>query len=302
MSHILCLIQARPQGAAAHGLPPERIAALTSLTGSQPRWLSAEEAVEFATNEAPERVLAGARALLDGAPVDLALLPPQDRRKRLFLSDMDSTMITVECIDELADRLNIKAEVAAITRRAMNGEIAFKHALEERVTLLAGLSEAVIKEVCDTRLMPMPGAPQLLATLRRDGVRSVLVSGGFKPFTRHVAGLLGFDDDDANELEIADGRLTGRLVPPIRDADAKLARLQAERQAAGLQPRQTMAVGDGANDLPMVEAAGLGVIFRGHARVRAAALAAGRTLIDHGDLTALLFLQGYTRQEFASPT
>ncbi|SNB64865.1 phosphoserine phosphatase [Arboricoccus pini] len=301
MSHILCLIQARPQGAVANALSLERIAALESLTGSHPRWLSPGEAVEFATTRAPQHVLAGARELFTGAPVDIAIVPAAERRKRLFLSDMDSTMITVECIDELADRLKIKGEVAAITRRAMNGEIEFRRALEERVALLSGLAEAVIDEVCLNRVRPMAGAADLLATLRRDGVRTVLVSGGFKPFTRYVAELLGFDDDDANELEIVDGRLTGRLVPPIRDAASKLARLKAESKAAGLQPLQTMAVGDGANDLPMVEAAGLGVIFMGHSRVREAALAAGRVVIDHGDLTALLFLQGYCREAFASP-
>lgn len=294
MQHIVCLIQPVAQ---SHALSDDLLRTVSELAGCDPRWLSAERAVEFATDREPGELRAAVRALLRDLPVDFGILPAEGRRKSVFLSDMDSTMITAECIDELADELSLKEQVAAITRRAMNGEIAFAHALAQRVELLAGLEEAVIARICHDRLNPAPGAATLLATLRAQGVRTVLVSGGFKPFTGFVRRELGFDDDEANALEIVEGRLTGRLVPPIKDASAKLARLQAEAVKSGSGLQDTVAVGDGANDLPMVCAAGLGVIYRGHARVREEAAKAGAVLLDHTDLSSILFLMGCRQDE-----
>jgi phosphoserine phosphatase len=233
--------------------------------------------------------------ILAGQPVDAAVLPAASGVKRLLLSDMDSTMITVECIDELADHLGIREPIAAVTRRAMNGEIDFVAALEERVALLAGLAEDVIAEVCATRVRASPGAATLVATMRARGARAVLVSGGFTPFTRHVRRLLGFDVDEANELEVAAGRLTGRLVPPIRDAASKVDALHRHARALGLTSGDALALGDGANDVPMLRAAGLGIAWRAHPKVRAAV----PVRIDHGDLITALWFQGLTAGEIA---
>jgi phosphoserine phosphatase len=208
---------------------------------------------------------------------------------------MDSTMITVECIDELADYAGIKAEVAAVTARTMNGELDFRQSLEARVTLLAGLPAGVIDEICRERVRPMPGALALVRTMRAHGARCVLVSGGFTAFTRFIRELLGFHIDEGNELEVRDGRLTGRLVGEIRDGRSKLEALRRECRGLGLDETAALAVGDGANDIPMLEAAGLGVGFRAHPRVQAAV----PVNIRHADLSALLRLQGYARAETA---
>ena len=261
------------------------------------RWLAEAEAAEVATDQFdPDAATVRLTALAAGQQLDLNLLPAEHRRKRLLLCDMDSTVITIECIDELADFAGIKPQIAAVTRRAMNGELDFAAALRERVALLAGLPGTAIAAVIRDRLALMPGARTLVATMRRHGARTGLVSGGFTAFTRHVQQLCGFDLEQANELEIADGRLTGALAGELRGASAKLQALGRLREELGLLPAQTMAAGDGANDLPMLQAAGLGVAFRAHPRVRATAAAR----IDHGDLTALLFLQGYARSEFVA--
>jgi phosphoserine phosphatase len=228
-------------------------------------------------------------------PVDVVVQPAAERRKRLFIADMDSTMIEQECIDELADKVGCKAQVAAITERAMRGEIAFEPALRERVAVLKGLPVAVIADVLRERISLTPGARALVATMRSHGAYACLVSGGFTAFVERVAEQLGFDESHSNLLEVEDGRLGGTVREPILGRDAKLAALVALRDRRGLSAQQTLAVGDGANDLAMLQEAGLGVAF--HAKPKVAAEAAAR--IDHGDLTALLYLQGYRREEFS---
>jgi phosphoserine phosphatase len=260
-------------------------------------WLADAEAAEIVT-DALDPATAGERlaALVGEIPLDHAVLPVEDRRKRLLVSDMDSTIITIECIDELADFAGLKPQIAEVTRRAMNGELDFAAALRERVALLAGLPRQAIAAVIEERLRLMPGARTLVRTMRAHGACTALVSGGFTEFTRHVQRSCGFDVEEANELEMADGRLTGRLVGELRGAEAKLQTLERLRDRLRLPGILTLAVGDGANDLPMIQAAGLGVAFRAHPRVRAQA----GVRIEHGDLTALLFLQGYPRAAFVA--
>jgi phosphoserine phosphatase len=208
---------------------------------------------------------------------------------------MDSTIIQQECIDEIADFAGVKPVVAAITERAMRGELDFASALRERLSLLRGLPVSDLQRVADERLALMPGARTLVRTMKTHGAYCALVSGGFTFFTAIVARMVGFDAHFANTLETADGRLTGRVVEPILGREAKLAALQALAVEHGIQGPETLAVGDGANDLAMVKAAGLGVAFHAKPLVAAEADAA----ITHGDLTALLYLQGYRREEFA---
>ncbi len=234
--------------------------------------------------------------MLEGAfaRTDVIVQPRDDRAKRLLVADMDSTMITVECIDELADYAGIKAEVAVVTEAAMRGELDFAGALDARVALLASLPETAIEQCLHERVRIMPGAETLVRTMRARGGRCVLVSGGFTRFAEPVGARIGFDRVVANVLEIENGRLTGKVVKPIIGADAKLATLRAEAAALGIGLERTLAVGDGANDLPMVQAAGLGVAY--HAKPIVAAAAGAR--IEHGDLTALLWAQGIPRSEW----
>jgi phosphoserine phosphatase len=217
------------------------------------------------------------------------------RRKRLLVADMDSTMIDQECIDELAAELGLKAHIAAITERAMRGEIAFEPALRERVGLLAGMELAVVPTLLATRISLSPGGRALVSTMRAHGAYTALVSGGFTVFTGPVAQALGFDEHRANRLVAEGGKLTGQVVEPILGAEAKRASLLSLCAARGLAPTEALAVGDGANDLPMIRAAGMGVAFRAKPKVAAEAAAC----IEHGDLTALLYLQGYRREDFA---
>ncbi len=290
MPAIACLI-ADPE---RHPLDPALVAGVARALAGEVRWLGKARAAEIATALDPSAASARLDALLGDAPVDRAVLPPTHRRKRLLLCDMDSTIITIECIDELADFAGLKPQIAAVTRRAMNGELDFAAALRERVALLRGLPASANARVIAERLQLMPGAATLVATMRANGAYAALVSGGFTAFTRHVQARCGFDLEEANELEIADGVLTGRLVGELRGAEAKREALHRLQRRLGLARDQTLAVGDGANDLPMLRDAGLGVAFRAHASVRAAAPAR----IEHGDLTALLFLQGYRSDEF----
>ena len=234
------------------------------------------------------------RSALRGLPIDTVVQPAAARRKKLFVADMDSTMIGQECIDELADYVGLKAHVAAITERAMRGEIAFEPALRERVALLKGLPVAVVEEVIGKRITLTSGARTLLATMRAKGAHSCLVSGGFTLFTRRIAGMIGFDEQRGNTLVVQDGKLAGRVEEPILGRAAKLATLVELRGRLGLSVQDTLAAGDGANDIPMLESAGLGVAY--HAKPAVAAAAHAR--IDHGDLTALLYCQGYARAEF----
>ena len=236
------------------------------------------------------------RAALAGLRIDVVVQPLASRRKRLFVADMDSTMIGQECIDELADYVGLKTHVAAITERAMRGEIAFEPALRERVALLKGLPVAVVEEVIRERITLTPGGRTLVATIRRNGGHTCLVSGGFTLFTNRVGAMIGFDENRGNTLVVEDGKLAGRVEEPILGREAKLATLIELRDRLGLGAADTLAAGDGANDLAMIEAAGLGVAY--HAKPKVAEAAHAR--IDHGDLTALLYLQGYRQAEFAA--
>jgi phosphoserine phosphatase len=241
---------------------------------------------------------AAARQALDawGAAVDHIVQPVAARAKSLLIADMDSTMITVECIDELADYAGIKPQIAAITERAMRGELDFAAALTERVALLAGLPETVIEQCLAERVSLMPGARTLVGTMRARGTRCVLVSGGFTRFAQPVADQLGFDVAIANQLGVTDGVLTGRVIPPIIDSGTKRATLDAECAAIGITRDAVLAVGDGANDIPMIEAAGLGVAYHGHPRAVTAADAA----IRYGDHRVLLWAQGIARAQWVS--
>ena len=237
------------------------------------------------------------RTALKDHPIDVVVQPLAGRRKRLFVADMDSTIIEQECIDELADYVGLKAHVAAITERAMRGEIAFEPALRERVALLKGLPVATVEEVIAKRITLTPGGRTLLATMRANGAHTCLVSGGFTLFTGPVAAMAGFDEHRGNTLIVEDGKLAGRVQEPVLGREAKLATLIELRDRLGLAPQETLAAGDGANDLAMIEAAGLGVAY--HAKPKVAEAAHAR--IDHGDLTALLYLQGYARADFVEP-
>jgi phosphoserine phosphatase len=227
-------------------------------------------------------------------PIDVVVQPRALRRKKLFLADMDSTMIGQECIDELADFAGLKAHVAKITERAMRGEIEFEPALRERVALLKGLPVGVVNEVLAKRITPTPGGRELVATMRASGAWTCLISGGFTLFTNAVAAMIGFQENRANELLVENGQLTGEVREPILGRAAKLATLIELREVFDLDGIDTLVAGDGANDLGMIEQAGLGVAY--HAKPAVAAAAAAR--IDHGDLTALLYAQGYRRDEF----
>jgi phosphoserine phosphatase len=237
---------------------------------------------------------AQARRLVAGRPIDVAALPIAHRRKRLLVADMDSTMIEVECIDELAAVAGLRAQVAAITERAMKGELDFVEALRERAMMLRGLETEVFTKVYAERVRLMAGGRALVATMRAHGAYTALVSGGFTEFTSRVREALDFHVDHANRLKAADGRLTGEVEEPISGAGAKLAILRRLTEERGLAVADTLAVGDGANDVPMIEAAGLGVAYR----AKAVAASAARARIDHGDLTALLYLQGYRQRDF----
>lgn len=238
--------------------------------------------------------LEAARTDLSAFPVDVNLvIDDAHRRKRLLLADMDSTIIGQECIDEIARFAGVGDHVAEITERAMRGDLDFEAALTERVALLKGLTEATLEEVATKHLSITPGARELVATMRKDGAYCILVSGGFTFFTSRIAAAVGFNENRANTLEMDAGKLTGRPVLPILGREAKRDTLIELRTRLGLVPEATLAVGDGANDLAMIEAAGLGVAFRAKPLVNAAADAQ----VVHGDLTDLLFLQGYRLDE-----
>jgi phosphoserine phosphatase len=262
-----------------------------------PSWLDSGVAADIplASAETAPALAERARVALEGAPVDVVVQPAATRRKSLFLADMDSTMIGQECIDELADFVGLKAKVAEITERAMRGELAFEPALRERVALLRGLPVSVVDRIMAERITLTPGGRTLVATMRAHGGYTALVSGGFTLFTGPVAALIGFHEHRSNTLLVEGGELAGAVQEPILGKEAKLAALLELRERLGLSPAQTLAVGDGANDLAMLGEAGLGVAYRAKPAVAAAAHAR----IDHADLTALLYAQGYRREEFA---
>jgi phosphoserine phosphatase len=266
-------------------------------TPGRAQWLFDEVAVDipFTGSEDVKAVEARLREARGDLPIDIVVQPQAFRRKKLFLADMDSTMIGQECIDELADFAGLKAHVAGITERAMRGEIEFEPALRERVALLKDMPVRVVDEVLQERIRPTPGGRELVMTMRAHGAYTCLISGGFTLFTNAVAAMIGFQENRANELMVEGGKLTGQVREPILGRATKLATLLDLRESFDLDDIDTLVAGDGANDLGMIEAAGLGVAY--HAKPAVAAAAAAR--IDYGDLTALLYAQGYRREEFA---
>ena len=271
----------------------DRLAAAGCVPAAQ-GWIDEGDAGDIAFGFAP----AAARQVLEGAfeGVDVVVQPLAGGEKRLLVADMDSTMITVECIDELADYAGLKPQIAAITEAAMRGELDFAAALDARVALLEGLDAGAIDRCRAERVRLMPGAVTLVRTMRARGARSVLVSGGFTAFADPVGAQIGFDRVIANRLEISDGRLTGTVGKPIVDSSTKERTLREERAALALADAATLAVGDGANDLAMIGIAGLGVAYRAKPIVAQAAAAR----IDHNDLTALLWAQGIARREWVT--
>ena len=263
--------------------------------GGEARWLSPDRAAEFDLGVLPAN-LRDVWSDLQGLTVDLVVQPAENRRKKMLLADMDSTMIQQECIDELADEAGVGDRVKDITARAMNGELDFEGALTERVGLLKGLDAGVIDKVLAERITLMPGGPALLATMKANGAYAALVSGGFTAFTQSVAGQLGFDENRANTLIMADGQLTGEVARPILGRDAKVRALEEITARLGIAEADVIAVGDGANDLGMLGRAGAGVAL--HAKPAVAAECTIR--VNHGNLTALLYLQGYSDDEIVT--
>lgn len=295
MNSVLTLVA----DSAAADLCPADVArvrdALADNTGAAaaPDWLAEHIACDIAFQGDATAALRAARAALDGTAIDAFAQPAAGRRKRLLVADMDSTIVASETLDELAGFAGLKDRIAAITARSMNGEIDFPTALRERVAMIAGLpEEALSRTLAVTRLNS--GARTTVMTMRAHGAFTALVSGGFRWFTRRIAAAAGFDHDEANDLLLENGRVVGTVAEPILGREAKLealGRLAAERAIA---PAETLAVGDGANDLPMLLAAGLGVAYRAKPVVAAAV----DCRIDHADLTALLYFQGYRQAEF----
>jgi len=261
--------------------------------GGDAQWLATGEAAEFPVTDMPLNRWDVWEALQTQG-IDLIVLPAEGRRKKMLLADMDSTMIEQECIDELADVAGVGDHVKAITAKAMNGELDFDGALTERVGLLKDLPETVIQQVITERITFMPGGRELLATMKAHGAYAALVSGGFTAFTGYVAEALGFDENRANTLLVEDGKLVGKPGLPILGREAKVAALKEITARLGLSHDDVMAVGDGANDLGMLGIAGAGVAL--HAKPSVAAECDIR--INHGDLTALLYIQGYAKDEF----
>ena len=304
MSYVATLISHPDRPAVTEGLA-ERVARHLPQ-GRAAGWLARDVAIDVLFSGDAEngtgtakiwlKKLSGElRALVGDGPVDIVLQGQSGRRKKLLVADMDATMIGQECIDELADYAGFKGRVAAITKRAMEGELDFAPALRERVALLKGLPISTIDAVIDERIRLTPGGPAVVKTMRANGGYTCVVSGGFTAFMARIAGSIGFDEYRANRLLVdAAGRLTGEVGEPIVGREAKRDTLIALRERFRLAREDTLAVGDGANDIPMIEAAGLGVAFHAKPALRQAAHAC----IDHGDLTALLYAQGYRRDEF----
>ena len=289
MSSVLVLL-ANPSDTA---LDRKLVEAIQHETGGEINWLHQRIACEIHDPKAADAVQT-ARQVIGGKPVDAALVPTENRRKKLLVADMDSTMIEQECIDELADAVGIKDQVAEITRRAMNGELDFEQALRTRVGLIKGLERKVIEEIRRERITLAPGGRALISTMKAFGAYTSLVSGGFTFFADYFAKRIGFDEAVANVLEFdQDERLTGTVALPIVDKTTKLTRLQTLAAERSIPMAQTMAVGDGANDLDMIKASGLGVAV--HAKPHVAAEADVR--IDFADLTALLYLQGFEEED-----
>ena len=288
-----------PPNAGAFTLNLREVFASVGARGKESRKLDAGDgAATDVILEAQDAasVRAALLAPMADQPLDWCLQPLEGRRKRLLVADMDSTIINVECLDEIADFAGLKAEISAITERAMRGELAFEGALRERVAMLQGLPVTVLQRAYDERVRLNPGARTLVRTMAANGARCVLVSGGFTFFTGRVAQAAGFHAHHANRLEEADDALTGQVAEPILGRAAKLATLKEEAALKAIPLSASLAVGDGANDLAMIEAAGLGVAYRAKPIVAAEADAR----VDHADLTALLYFQGYQEGDFVT--
>ena len=264
-----------------------------ALHVSQTRWLYPSVACDFDLQNSPntDEEINLVRSIIGDLPIDVVIQNSNNRKKKLFLADMDSTIIGQECIDELAAELGIKDKVAAITEAAMNGEIDFEGALKDRVALLAGLEEAVVAEVLSNRITINHGAHEALALMRAHGTHTALVSGGFTIFAKEIAGEVGFHEFHANELLIQNGKFSGKVAEPILGQQAKLDQLNRLANEKQISLSDTIAIGDGANDLPMLMNAGTGIAF--HAKPSVAEQA--KVVINHGDLSAILFVQGYTK-------
>ncbi len=286
------ILSAIGKDAAQHAARIGSAAAAHSRTGDI-AWLSQNRAFDVPFDGDSDKAREAARAAAEGTLLDINVVASAARRKKLLVADMDSTIIGCECLDEIADAIGLKPQVAAITERAMAGEIAFAPALRERVALLKGLPVHRLSRVYGERVRLNPGARALIATMKAHGARSVLVSGGFTFFTSRVAADAGFDADHGNVLLDDGAHLLGTVAEPILGREAKLETLESETKKLGLSHEETLAVGDGANDLDMIGRAGLGVAY--HAKPIVAQAAGAR--VDHGDLTALLYLQGYRDDE-----
>ena len=309
MSHVLVII-AGPGQTLTQPLVGEVVAKLPSGHRGPVQWLAKGHACEFSVvpwdgdgRAEHWQGIEGMTAYIDHAiivpartkwPIDIALVPANNRRKKLLVADMESTIIREELVDELAVRTGRGEEVAAITAKAMRGELDFAEALRERVVQFAGLEASLLDDLYESSVSLMPGAETLVRTMRKHGAFTALVSGGFTIFTARIAERLGFDAHHGNTLEIERGQITGRVAPPILDRAGKAKTLRELTDIKKLDPADTLAVGDGANDLDMLATAGLGVAYHGKPVVVGAADAA----IQHGDLTSLLYLQGYKRNEF----
>ncbi|MDD3446706.1 MAG: phosphoserine phosphatase SerB [Zavarzinia sp.] len=297
MNHVLTVIGNPSRAPLDVSLGPELALALEKAGAEvgEPVWLAPSEALDIPFDGlTPISAEAIADIVLAGLAIDRLAQETTGRAKRLLVADMDSTMITVECIDELADFAGLKAEISEITEQAMRGELDFEQALRARVARLKDLPESVLQTCFDERVRFTPGARALVRTMAANGAHCALVSGGFTFFTSRVAEHLGFHENKANVLELADGKLTGTVATPIVGAHTKLESLRGLSAHLGLAAPETLAVGDGANDLPMIEAAGLGVAFHAKPKVAAAA----RSRVNHGDLTTLLYFQGYAKERF----
>jgi phosphoserine phosphatase len=280
MTSVLVLIAAPKSGAITDEV--------LQLVGAEPKWLAKGEAAEFS------HFPADIKLHLAHLPLDVNIVPVTNRRKKLLIADMDSTMIHQECIDELGVMAGVGDHIKNITARAMRGELDFEAALKERVSLLKGLNETVIGDLIRTRITFMEGGKTLLATMKANGAYTALVSGGFTAFTSHVAQHFSFDEHRANTLLIENKKLTGEVAMPILGKAAKVESLHRICKIRGLNLADSIAVGDGANDIPMLLESGMGVALHAKPKVQEQA----PYVINHGDLTALLYLQGYTKSEF----
>ncbi len=273
----------------------ERVCRRLGTTG-ETDWLAEREACDLFIDSllSAVEIADQARDALSGAAIDAVCTSIEGRRKKLLISDMDSTVIDQECIDELGDALGVGSQIREITAAVVNGDISFSDALRKRLALMIGMDRRLLKSVYEERISLKAGARTFVQTMRRQGAFCILVSGGFSFFTRRIAERIGFHDHQGNELAFEDGKLTGEALEPILGRSAKLATLTKLCDEKGLKPAQVLAVGDGANDIEMIEAAGLGVAFHGSDSLKKHANAC----IDHGDLTAILYIQGFRRSEF----